>query len=84
MTDLESRVQALQHYVLVLATALKNMQMRQELESSLTNVRICECVQRDDTLIKECTQGFLAITTLLQGINRRLSDGPEWNSDFDE
>lgn len=81
MTDLEARVQALEHYVYVLATSLKQMQVRQSLESSLTNARFCECVERDEKLVKQCTEGFLSLTHFVRSINQRLSDGDDgWRS----
>lgn len=94
MTDLEARIVALEQSLYVVAVALRDMQTRLALESSLTHVRLCECAQRDATLdesmsqvMRQCVDGFGAITLALQAIRWRLGDddGPtDWRDDSPE
>ncbi len=81
MTELESRIVALEQSLYVVAVALRSMQTRIELESSLTHARLCECAKRDATLdeamtraMEQCVDGFGAVTLALKAIRWRLGD----------
>lgn len=89
MTDTEARLQALEQSVYVLARAIQSLQIQQTLESSLTNMRLCERAARHEMLEENVAtmgltsiEGFSAVTMALQAVMRRLSDGDDgWRSD---
>lgn len=92
MTDHEARIRSLEQAVYTVAVAVRDLQLRIVLESSLTNVRLCEGATRHATLTEDlhltqaqCAKGFTALTGLLHALLRSLQDDrpDEWG-DFVE
>jgi hypothetical protein len=89
VTDTEARLQALERSVLILAEAVRSLQVHFILESSLTNVRLCERATQHAileenvaTMGSQSIEGFSAVTMALKAVMRRLSDGDDgWRSD---